>query len=83
MNGVRSCGRVRRGWRGICFFFLMDWIRFMRIFFSRFSSSSVVFFFGSIFSFFGSSLLFFRVLGFLFCNREAVGLVGFFGRADR
>lgn len=65
--------RLRTGWRNTCFSSLMDWIRSMRISFSRSSSSPAASSSGSTPSSSGPLLLP-RAVGLLFCNREVTGL---------
>lgn len=62
-----------------CFSSLMDWMRSMRISFSRSSSWPAVSSSGSTPSSSGPPLLP-RAAGLLFCNREAAGLAGPFRR---
>lgn len=72
--------RGQEGDRDTCFSSLMDWIRSMRISFSRSSSPLGTSSSGSTPSSSGPPALLARALGLLFYDREAAGVAGPSGR---
>lgn len=78
---AKSLCTVGRGWSDTCFSSLMDWIRSMRISFSRSSSSPVASSSASTPSSSGTLLLP-RAVGLLFCNRKVAGQAGSSGHVQ-